>query len=96
MQQHLKEKFHLIFGLQHSKIDGSFNVEQRYKIETYKNTRKNISEISEYIGKDKSVISREIKRNSDQRSGIYKASLAEKNAGTVTRLNIKNVNSMPM
>jgi IS30 family transposase len=53
-------------------------LEQRYKIETYKNTGKNISEISEYLGKDKSVISREIKRNSDQRSGIYKAGLAEK------------------
>lgn len=53
-------------------------LEQRYKIEAYKNAGKNISEISEYIGKDKSVISREIKRNSDQRSCIYKADLADK------------------
>jgi IS30 family transposase len=53
-------------------------LEQRYKIEAYKNTGRSISEISEYIDKHKSVVSREIKRNSDGRSGIYKASLAER------------------
>ncbi len=55
-------------------------LEQRYKIEAYKNTRKSIVEIAEYVGKDKSVIWREINRNSDQRSGIYKANLADKKA----------------
>lgn len=53
-------------------------LEQRYKIEAYKNIGKSISEISEHIGKDKSVVSREINRNSDGRSGIYKAKLADK------------------
>jgi IS30 family transposase len=33
-------------------------------------------EISRAISKDKSVISRELKRNSDKRSGLYKADLA--------------------
>ena len=55
-------------------------LEQRYKIETYFSLGKKISEIAEYIGKDKSVISREINRNSDQRSGTYKAVLAERKA----------------
>lgn len=53
-------------------------LEQRYKIEAYKIAGKSISEISEQIGKDKSVVSREIKRNSDGRSGIYKANLADR------------------
>jgi IS30 family transposase len=53
-------------------------LEQRYKIETYKDLGKSISEISNYIGKDKSVISREINRNSDKRNGVYKANLADR------------------
>lgn len=53
-------------------------IEQRYKIEAFKNAGKSISEISEYVGKDKSVVSREIRRNSDGRSGVYKANLAER------------------
>lgn len=63
-------------------------LDQRYKIEAYKNTGKSISEIALYVGKDKSVISRELKRNSDQRSGIYKASLADRK--TASRHLIKN------
>ena len=38
----------------------------------------NQSQIAKAIGKDKSVVSREIKRNSDQRSGTYKDELANK------------------
>lgn len=53
-------------------------LEQRYKIEAYRNLGKRISEIADYIGKDKSVVSREIKRNSDGRNGLYKASLAQR------------------
>lgn len=53
-------------------------LEQRYKIEAYKNTGMSISKIADYIGKEKSVISRELKRNSDQRSGKYKADLANR------------------
>lgn len=55
-------------------------LEQRYKIEAYRNSGSSISEIAELLDKDKSVISREIKRNSDKRSGIYKAVLADKKA----------------
>lgn len=53
-------------------------LEQRYKIEAYRNLGKGISEIADYVGKDKSVISREIKRNSDGRNGLYKADLAHR------------------
>lgn len=63
-------------------------LEQRYKIEAYKNAGISNSEIANFLGKDKSVISREIKRNSDQRSGKYKAHLA--NNKTVTRHKIKH------
>jgi IS30 family transposase len=51
---------------------------QRYKIEVYRSVGKSLREIAEYVDKDKSVISREIKRNADQRSGIYKADLAQR------------------
>ncbi len=53
-------------------------LDQRYKIEIYKNAENSISEIAHKIGKDKSVISREIRRNADHRSGVYKAGLAER------------------
>jgi IS30 family transposase len=65
-------------------------LEQRYKIEAYKNLGKKNSEIADYLGKDKSVISRELIRNSDQRSGIYKADLADKK--TLNRHKIKHKN----
>lgn len=64
-------------------------LEQRYKIEAYKNTGISISEIANYLGKDKSVICRELQRNSDQRSGIYRASLADKKTKTRHRLKPK-------
>ena len=57
---------------------GHLTLEQRYKIETYKSFGKGITEIADYLGRDKSVISREIKRNSDGRSGLYKADLAHR------------------
>lgn len=53
---------------------------QRYQIESYRNVGISISEIANYLGKDKSVVSREIRRNADQRSGSYKAALADKKA----------------
>lgn len=55
-------------------------LEQRYKIESYRELGKGITEIADYLGKDKSVISREIGRNADKRSGYYKASLADRKA----------------
>lgn len=57
---------------------GQLTLEQRYKIEAYKNLGKGITEIADYVGRDKSVISREIKRNADGRSGLYKADLAQR------------------
>lgn len=62
-------------------------LEQRYKIETCRNLGKEISEIPEYIGKDKSVVRRGIKRNSDGRSGLYNADFSHRK--TVLRKKIK-------
>ena len=53
-------------------------LEQRYKIEVYHNLGKSFSEIAEYLGRDRTVVFREIKRNSDGRSGVYKADLAHR------------------
>lgn len=53
-------------------------LEQRYTIaqmNTHGYSRKSICEV---IGKDKSVLSRELRRNSDARNGVYKSDLAEK------------------
>lgn len=55
--------------------------EQRYTIATMYQNGKKKSEIATTIGKDKSVITREIKRNSDQRSGKYEADLAQRKCG---------------
>ena len=51
---------------------------QRYTISCMLKQGHNQSQIAKAINKDKSVVSREIKRNSDQRSGIYKDELANK------------------
>jgi len=51
--------------------------EQRYIIFELLQKGKSQKEISLAINKDKSVISREIKRNKDSRNNIYKANLAE-------------------
>lgn len=53
-------------------------VGQRYTIEVLDKEGYKQSEIAKKIGKDKSVINREMKRNCDQRSGAYKAELAER------------------
>lgn len=53
-------------------------VEQRYVISRMLSKNKKLEEIGIAIGKDKSVVSREIKRNRDQRSGRYKPELAHK------------------
>lgn len=52
-------------------------LEQRYSIEIYISENKTYTQIGAYIDRDKSVISREVKRNSDARSGKYKAELAD-------------------
>lgn len=52
--------------------------EQRYTIAAMKASGFSRKEICQVIGKDKSVLSRELKRNSDARNGEYKADLAQK------------------
>jgi len=57
---------------------GQLTLAQRYKIEFCLSKEMTQIEIGKEIGKDKSVISREISRNSDGRSGDYKAALAQR------------------
>lgn len=52
--------------------------EQRYSISVLLRNGKKQSEIAVVIGKDKSVISREIKRNKDLRNGVYKYEQAQR------------------
>lgn len=52
--------------------------EQRYTIEILLQSNESKSSIANKLNLNKSVISREVKRNSDQRSGEYKAKLAQK------------------
>lgn len=49
---------------------------QRYQIQALFTAGFNQKYIADYIGKDKSVICRELKRNCDQRNGEYRADLA--------------------
>lgn len=51
--------------------------EQRYSIEVLLKAGKSQTEIGKIISVDKSVISREIKRNRDERNYVYKAKLAQ-------------------
>jgi IS30 family transposase len=53
-------------------------LEQRYKIETLQQEGYGYAQIAQKLNKHKSVIHRELKRNSDQRNGQYKAALAQK------------------
>ncbi len=55
-------------------------LEQRYEIETWRKAGKGVSEISIEIRRNKSVVSREINRNKDLRSGVYIATLADRKA----------------
>lgn len=57
---------------------GHLTVAQRYTIQVLKEEGFSQSEIAKRINRDKSVVSRELKRNCDQRSGKYKAELAER------------------
>ena len=52
--------------------------EQRYAISVMLAQNHPQNQIALAIGKDKSVVSREIKRNSDQRNGLYKSDLANR------------------
>lgn len=57
-------------------------VEQRYTISVLKEKGMKQKEIADTIVKDKSVISRELKRNCDQRNGEYRYILAQKKCDT--------------
>ena len=50
--------------------------EQRYTIEALRKSNYSQKEIGDIIGKDKSVICREVQRNSDRRNGLYSWDLA--------------------
>ena len=65
--------------------------EQRYTISKMQKGGYKQSEISKTIGKDKSVVSREIKRNKDQRSGVYGHELAERKCRERHRKKPKNI-----
>jgi len=57
---------------------GHLTIEQRYIIQALKQEGFSQVEIAKRIKRDKSVVCRELKRNSDQRNGKYKAELALK------------------
>lgn len=59
---------------------GHLNLEQRYQIEASTKAGYKDIEIAEQLNVHKSVISREKKRNSDQRNGAYRADLAHRKA----------------
>ena len=48
-------------------------LEQRYTIQVLREEKLSQQAIANRIGKDKSVVSREIRRNADKRNGTYKA-----------------------
>ena len=52
--------------------------EQRYTISVMKSQKYSQTDIAKAIGKNKSVISRELRRNSDKRSGEYRHDLAQR------------------
>jgi IS30 family transposase len=60
------------------KIMSHLTEAQRYEIFALKQAKFSQTAIAEKIGRHKSVISRELKRNSDKRTGEYKADLAQR------------------
>jgi transposase, IS30 family len=63
--------------------------EQRYEISALKKAGKSQKEIAHLIKKSESCISKELKRNKDERNGEYKAELADKKCQTRHRLKPK-------
>jgi IS30 family transposase len=53
-------------------------LEQRYTIEVLRKENYSQTEIAKRLNRDKSVVSNELKRNSNQNSGVYNAALAQK------------------
>ncbi len=75
-----RKYFVLSLGSHTQKKMAHLTIKQRYEIATLRNQNFSQSEIANSIGKDKSVISRELKRNCDARNGLYKAELAQRKA----------------
>jgi IS30 family transposase len=69
--------------------------EQRYTISVMMNQGFSNSKIGEVLGKDRSVIGREIKRNKDERSGKYSHELAEKKCNSRHKQKAKHVKFTP-
>ena len=65
-------------SVQKFKRMGHLTKEQRYTIFVMKQQGCKINFIASAIGKDKSVVSRELKRNCDKRSGQYNVDLAQR------------------
>lgn len=57
---------------------GHLTNEQRYTISSMLKAGYSITNIGLTIGRDKSVVSKEIKRNADKRSGEYRYDLAQR------------------
>ena len=71
------EKINFIYSRPKLQIMSHLTREQRYTIEVLLEQNFNNSQIAKAIGKDKSVVSRELKRNCDNRNGIYRSDLAQ-------------------
>ena len=69
--------------------------EQRYTLEVLLKTNKSKAEIASILSVDKSIIYRELKRNSDGRSGKYKALLAQRKYENRLVTKPKNVRVTP-
>ena len=72
-----QRKISSIFGLQSTKKMGHLTIQQRYEISAFHSQGFSRTKIGEILGRDKSVISRELSRNSDKRNNVYKADLAQ-------------------
>jgi len=77
--------------VQKSQNMGHLTQEQRYKIEVLIQEDYSGSEIAKILGKHKSVVYNELNRNSDVRSGQYKAELAQKKCSQRHRLKPKKI-----
>ena len=55
-------------------------LEQRYQIARLFSKGFSQTKIADFIGKDRSVVCLELKRNSDQRNVVYRAELAQEKA----------------
>jgi transposase, IS30 family len=64
--------------------------EQRYSIAQLRQQQYKLKDIGTIIGKHKSVISRELKRNCDCRNGVYKADLAQQKCATRHKQKLKH------